>query len=203
MDKNNKFSNNPDIWVFGYGSLIWKVDFPYEKSQTGYIKGYDRRFYQNSIDHRGTAQNPGRVVTLVPSTNQSSQVWGIGYKIPVSKIDEVLNHLDIREKNGYERHTIKFYPYDKANSTLSKDESSAVYNIIIYVASKDNQSFAGHTALSDIVEQIYNACGQSGTNREYVYRLADAMRHFFPGQYDEHLYKIEEMLREREKNQCN
>lgn len=135
---------------------------------------------------------PGRVVTLIPSDDVNSKVFGVAYKIPDQKLKEVMDHLDFREKNGYERRLVTFYPFDA-------DTEKSIENIVIYVATKDNDSYAGHrNDLNDIANQVFEAHGPSGPNREYVYRLADAMRQLFPNYHDGHLFDLEKLLKQRE-----
>ncbi|XP_076277964.1 putative glutathione-specific gamma-glutamylcyclotransferase 2 [Lasioglossum baleicum] len=207
------------MWVFGYGSLIWKADFPYEKTVVGHIKGYIRRFYQKSTDHRGTPNKPGRVVTLITSNNVNDEVWGVAYKISSQDINTVVKHLDYREKGGYERKSVLFYPsfltehigiHSLGNNAcqgnlestklipLSEDTS---FHITIYIGGEDNPNYAGVEAIPTIAKQILVSSGPSGTNKEYLYKLASAMRIIAPNVYDEHLFTLEAAVKTLEKEQ--
>ncbi|KAG6464564.1 putative glutathione-specific gamma-glutamylcyclotransferase 2 [Manduca sexta] len=173
------------MWVFGYGSLVWKADFKYELKLVGYIKGYLRRFYQHSIDHRGLPHKPGRVVTLIPSED-SSTVWGVAYKIRTEDIEQVTKHLDFREKNGYSKQTVTFYP---------KDTKHEPFDLTLYVATEENDSYAGPATIEDIAMQVISCTGPSGSNKEYVYKLAEAMRQLVPNIQDEHLFALESAVK--------
>lgn len=172
------------MWIFGYGSLIWKVDFPFEIKMLGFINGYKRRFYQHSTDHRGTPEKPGRVVTLIPA-DKNSRVYGIAYKIKENDVENVINHLDYREKGGYERKFVIFHPYEKEQEP---------FEITVYLGSHNNINYAGPADLNDIAQTIVKSVGPSGPNIDYIFNLANSMRTLFPNVEDKHLYTLEQKV---------
>eukprot|EP00257_Ricinus_communis_P024745 XP_025012159.1 gamma-glutamylcyclotransferase 2-3 isoform X3 [Ricinus communis] len=139
------------MWVFGYGSLIWKAGFNYDDRLVGFIKGYRRVFYQGSTDHRGTPEYPGRTVTLLPADGEVC--WGVAYKISDKEDEETALT-------------------DPAATT------PAVSRVMVYIGSEDkkhNKNYLGPAPLEDIAKQIIRAEGPSGPNRDYLFHLETAL----------------------------
>jgi len=173
---NDVFANSDETaatdWVFGYGSLIYKVDFPYLRREVASISGWKRRFWQGSHDHRGTPDAPGRVVTLLPSPGTTCRGMA-------SEVDHaVYEHLDHREKNGYQRHRID----------IELIEAGVTVEGTLYVAGTDNPAYLGPADPAAIAEHILGARGPSGSNREYLLRLDEALREI--GEQDPHVAEL-------------
>jgi cation transport regulator ChaC len=170
-------SGTKPTWLFGYGSLIYKVDFPFIRRELASITGWRRRFWQGSHDHRGTPEQPGRVVTLVPAEQVVCK--GIAYLIE----NDVFDHLDHREKNGYQRVDIDI--------TLLNEQSKV--SGVLYVADEHNFAYLGAASTRDIAAHIAASHGPSGSNRDYVLQLAAALRDL--GDMDPHVLELESLLR--------
>ena len=164
-------------WVFGYGSLIWRADFPWLERQPATLSGWARRFWQGSHDHRGVADAPGRVVTLVRALDETCH--GVAYRVE----SHVFDHLDHREKNGYERIAVSL--------TLANGEN---VDGVVYVAPIDNFAFLGDAPLKEIARHIQGSAGPSGKNIDYLLELAAALRGL--GAEDPHVFALEAAVRE-------
>jgi cation transport regulator ChaC len=169
-----------DFWVFGYGSLIFRPAFPYLERRPGFIRGYARRFYQGSTDHRGVPGAPGRVVTLIPDAG--GRCGGMLYRVEACERDPVLAALDHREQGGYTRLDVNAF----------FDGEDGAVPALTYFAGPENPNYLGSASIADIAAQVRNARGPSGANTDYVTLLAACLREL--GVEDEHVFAVERAL---------
>jgi len=170
------FNASESVWVFGYGSLIWHQDFPYEEARRAHIRGWKRRFLQGSHDHRGIQSDPGRVVTLVEANDR--RCYGRAFLIKAN----VFEHLDQREINGYRRDDVEIY----------FDDGRALG--VTYRAPRGNFAFLGNAPIEEMVAQINRCAGRSGRNADYVLELARALRALDVS--DPHVFELEAQILE-------
>eukprot|EP00095_Tigriopus_kingsejongensis_P004457 maker-scaffold168_size293125-snap-gene-0.28 protein:Tk04457 transcript:maker-scaffold168_size293125-snap-gene-0.28-mRNA-1 annotation:"cation transport regulator-like protein 2" len=169
------------VWIFGYGSLIWKVGFPYKRKVKGYVKGYERR---------GTPDKPGRVVNLLSTDDASEKVWGVAYEIDEELWESSIKQkLDHREKGGYSQRRELFYPQ---NDTEDPKE------VTLYIGEKTHRQYAGPDDLGVMAQTILTRVGPSGPNKDYLYNLAQAMRDIDP--LDQHIFELERAVKTLERS---
>lgn len=172
----NLFGDQQQIWLFGYGSLIYKVDFDYLERRPAHIENWTRRFWQGSHDHRGTPDAPGRVATLIEKPGAICK--GMAYLITPA----VFDHLDHREKNGYLRFTTEM-TFDNGDTAQG----------LVYIATEENAAFLGPASAYDIARHIKSSTGPSGPNDEYLLKLESALRDMRAD--DDHVFEIASHLR--------
>jgi cation transport protein ChaC len=187
----------PDpLWIFGYGSLCWKSEFPFERKVDCSLQGWTRLFWQKSMDHRGTPSNPGRVVTVIPDSELAalgfgaeltgSVTCGVAYLVAADKAEEVLANLDFREKGGYTRAVVEVLAAD-----------GTALRALLYTGNSSNPNLdpaqsIGSTA--GIAALIAKAKGPSGPNADYLRKLAAYLRSV--GSKDAHVFGLERQVEE-------
>ena len=168
-----------DFWIFGYGSLVWRPDFPFKNQRPAALDGWVRRFWQGSTDHRGMPGAPGRVVTLIEAADD--HCVGMAYLIAATDREQVLDHLDYREKGGYSLLDVEL--------RFADDERTQA---LVYIATADNPNYLGPADMVRVAAQVSASQGPSGHNVEYVLRLAQALREMAAD--DDHVFELERLV---------
>mmetsp|Transcript_50754 Transcript_50754/g.120897 ORF Transcript_50754/g.120897 Transcript_50754/m.120897 type:complete len:314 (-) Transcript_50754:416-1357(-) len=176
------------LWVFGYGSLIWKPPegFTPVENVPGAIHGYTRKFWQGSTDHRGVPGAPGLVATLlrnsdIPKEHLSGAAddevcWGMCYGYAAAQREEVMAYLDFREKDGYVRETVDVHLRLEGAPDGTAQPAASLHGVLVYVATIDNPQYLGPLTNQQVAAQIAGSVGPSGLNSAYLYNLCDGLR---------------------------
>jgi glutathione-specific gamma-glutamylcyclotransferase len=153
------------VWIFAYGSLIFRPAFEHVERRRAFVRGYVRRFWQASPDHRGTETAPGRVATLVEA--EGGICGGAAYRILREHAPAIMAALDHREKAGFTQRTLPL---------LAHPEAEPFAHGVTWVADRTNPWFREEASEQVIAAVVRTRVGPSGENVAYVHELRAALR---------------------------
>ena len=171
-----------DLWVFGYGSLIWRPGFEFAERVPAHIVGMHRSLCIYSFDHRGTPQQPGLVLGL----DFGGACRGIAYRVTGKQRPTTLAYLRGREQ------TTAVYRETMHGIWLAGNPERRV-DALCYVVDRGHPQYAGRLDLATQLHLVRQGHGQSGANRDYVLETVHALEAL--GLYDRDLHLLAERLR--------
>lgn len=170
MDIENNASAAPmagdlltgDLWVFGYGSLMWRPGFDWAERRLARLEGWRRSFCLRSIHYRGTPAAPGLVLGLDAAPGAACD--GVAYRVAAEARAEVLAYLRARE--------LVSYAYHERTAALSLEGGGAAW-AVIYAVDHAHPQYAGVLSLADQAAIIARSAGPMGTNRDYLMQTVE------------------------------
>ena len=145
------------IWIFAYGSLIWKPEFDFAERARAEIVGYRRGFCMTSIHYRGTPAAPGLVLAL--DADPAGRCAGVAYRLAPETAAAALAAVRRRE--------LISRAYDEAVLPLRLEDGREVAGHV-YVVNRDHPQYRGGLTPEEQAEVIARAAGPMGTNADYL-----------------------------------
>jgi cation transport protein ChaC len=163
MDKNFLIANE-DLWVFGYGSLMWRPGFEFRERVEARLTGAHRALCVYSFVHRGTPERPGLVLGL----DRGGACQGIAFRVAAAERASAISYLRGREQvTGV---------YREVTRRISlKSEPAHLVTALCYVVDRSHVQYAGRLPLDEQLRHIRQGHGVSGPNRDYVIATVAAM----------------------------
>ena len=171
-----------DLWVFGYGSLIWRPGFDHLERHPARLIGAHRALCVFSHVHRGTPERPGLVLGL----DYGGACRGVAYRVARNKRAETIAYLRAREQ------ATSVYRETMRSVTLLTQPERRI-SALVYMIDRGHVQYAGRLDLAAQLHLVRQGHGQSGPNREYVLSTVHALEAL--GLYDRDLHLLAERLR--------
>ena len=149
-----------ELWVFGYGSLMWDPGFTHDHACAALLRGYHRAFCIYSVRFRGTQDKPGLVLGL----NRGGACRGIAFRVPAAHVADAVEALWAREmpSASYVPRSVRLALGDRTVDALA------------FVANTRHERYVGGLAFDDTARLIACGSGLRGPNTDY---LCNTLRH--------------------------
>jgi cation transport protein ChaC len=171
-----------DLWVFGYGSLIWRPGFDHLERVPARLIGAHRALCVFSHVHRGTPERPGLVLGL----DLGGACRGIAYRVAAKQRAATIEYLRAREQ------VTSVYRETTRSVTLLGEPERRV-TALVYMIDRGHTQYAGRLDLATQLHLVRQGHGRSGANPEYVLETVGALEAL--GLYDRDLHLLAEKLR--------
>ena len=174
------------LWVFAYGSLMWRPEFPVAERRLGTVRGFHRRFCLMQRRFRGTPERPGFVLAL----DRGGLCRGVAFRLPDAEIREALMPLWRREMRG-RGYVARWLPVATEEGPVSA---------LTFLANRASDRYA-RLPDTELAAMIAAACGHMGPSAEYLYRTVEACEAL--GIRDRHLWRLQALVAARLRESMN
>jgi glutathione-specific gamma-glutamylcyclotransferase len=170
-----------DLWVFGYGSLMWRPGFEFIEQVPARLIGEHRALCVYSFDHRGTPEKPGLVLGL----DRGGACRGVAFRVAEKNNAATIAYLREREQVTSVYREVK-------RSVWLENEARQRVSALVYVVDRGHVQYAGRLSPAEQLRHVLQGHGQSGVNRDYVLATVKAIE--AEGFRDTQLHRLAAML---------
>jgi len=176
-------ASKDDLWVFGYGSLMWRPGFAHIEQVPARLIGEHRALCVYSFDHRGTPEKPGLVLGL----DRGGACRGVAFRVAAHLREATISYLRSREQTTHVYREVM-------RSVWLDNEASQRVAALTYVVDRGHIQYAGRLPLNEQLRIVQQGHGRSGNNRDYVLSTVRAIE--AQGFRDKELHRLAQMLNE-------
>lgn len=170
-----------DLWVFAYGSLMWRPGFDFAEQVPARLIGEHRALCVYSFDHRGTPERPGLVFGL----DRGGACRGVAFRIAASRRETTIAYLREREQTTHVYREV-------TRSVWLEDDARRRVSALAYVVDRGHVQYAGRLTLAEQARYVRQGHGRSGPNRDYVLSTVKSIES--QGFRDPKLHQLAELL---------
>jgi glutathione-specific gamma-glutamylcyclotransferase len=175
--------SDDDLWVFGYGSLMWRPGFDFIEQVPARLIGEHRALCVYSFDHRGTPEKPGLVLGL----DRGGACRGIAFRVAAKHRAATVDYLREREQTTHVYREVM-------RSVWLENEARERVSAMAYVVDRGHVQYAGRLTLTEQVRYVRQGHGRSGNNRDYVLSTVKSIE--AQGLRDQQLHQLADLLRD-------